>query len=304
MSERVSLLERLSGLAVDHLGAGQVSALRGHYHSLRVRLHPLIRAVNGTFGAADLRRELESRLPGPFEVLMVHSSVNHMVPMFMGTPLELLHELMAFCGSSRTLAMPAFYFGGAEDADAVAAFRREPRFDVRRTPSQMGMLTELFRRMKGVRQSLHPTHRVAALGPLATELTEGHDTAPSTFGPGSPFDFMARRDTLIVGLGKPFEILTQVHHAEALLGDEFPVPSEEVAVPVTIRDERGGERPFTLRVRRFARARNMWRLPELMTPGQLHSWTFHRVPLFSVRAAQVTADLIAAARAGRTLYPK
>ena len=65
----------------------------------------------------------------------------------------------------------------------------------------MGMLTELFRRMKGVRQSLHPTHRVAALGPLATELTEGHDTAPSTFGPGSPFDFMARRDTLIVGLG-------------------------------------------------------------------------------------------------------
>ncbi|HSE45934.1 MAG TPA: AAC(3) family N-acetyltransferase [Gemmatimonadales bacterium] len=304
MSERVSLLERLSGLAVDHLSARQVSALRGHYHSLRVRLHPLIRAVNGTFGAVDLRRELESRLPGPFEILMVHSSVNHMVPMFMGAPLELLHELMAFCGSERTLAMPAFYFGGAEDADVVAAFRREPRFDVRRTPSQMGMLTELFRRMKGVRQSLHPTHRVAALGPLATELTEGHDTAASTFGPGSPFDFMARRDTLIVGLGKPFEILTQVHHAEALLGDEFPVPSDEIAVPVTIRDERGGERPFTLRVRRFARARNMWRLPELMTPGQLHSWTFHRVPLFSVRAAQVTADLIAAARAGRTLYPK
>jgi aminoglycoside 3-N-acetyltransferase len=300
----VSLLERLSGLAVDHLSAGQVSALRGHYHSLRVRLHPLIRAVNGTFGAADLRAELESRLPRPFEILMVHSSVNHMVPMYTGTPLELLHELMAFCGSERTLAMPAFYFGGVEDADVVAAFRREPRFDVRRTPSQMGMLTELFRRMKGVRQSLHPTHRVAALGPLATELTDGHATASSTFGPGSPFDFMARRDTLIVGLGKPFEILTQVHHAEALLGDEFPVPSEEIAVPVTVRDERGGERPFTLRVRRFARARNMWRLPELMTPGQLHSWTFHRVPLFSVRAAQVTADLIAAARAGRTLYPK
>ncbi|HEY7204596.1 MAG TPA: AAC(3) family N-acetyltransferase [Methylomirabilota bacterium] len=304
MSEPVNLLERLSGLAVDHLSAGRVSALRGHYHSLRVRLHPLIRAVNGTFGAADLRRELESRLPGSFEILMVHSSVNHMVPMFTGTPLELLHELVSFCGPERTLAMPAFYFGGPEDADVVAAFRRDPRFDVRRTPSQMGMLTELFRRMKGVRQSLHPTHRVAALGPLASELTEGHESASSTFGPGSPFDFMARRDTLIIGLGKPFEILTQVHHAEALLADEFPVPSEEIAVPVTIRDERGGERPFTLGLRRFARARNMWRLPELMTPGHLHSWTFHRVPLFSVRAAHVTADLVAAAREGRTLYPK
>lgn len=303
MSERVNLLERLSGLAVDHLSAGQVSALRGHYHALRVRLHPLIRAVNGTFGAADLRRELERRLHGQFEILMVHSSVNHMAPMFTGTPLELLHELVAFCGSERTLAMPAFYFGGAKDPDVVAAFRREPRFDVRRTPSQMGMLTELFRRMKGVRQSLHPTHRVAALGPLAAEMTDGHDAASSTFGPGTPFDFMAKRDTLIIGLGKPFEILTQVHHAESLMGDQFPVPSEEIAIPVTIRDERGEERPFTLRVRRFARARNMWRLPELMTPGQLHSWSFHRVPLFSARAARVTADLIAAAREGRTLYP-
>src|SRR4030095_16719579 len=199
--------------------------------------------------------------------------------------------------------MRAFYFGGAKDPDVVAAFRREPRFDVRRTPSQMGMLTELLRRMKGVRQTLHPTHRAAALGPLAAVMTDGHDAASSTFGPGTPFDFMAKRDTLIIGLGKPFEILTQVHHAESLMGDQFPVPSEEIAIPVTIRDERGEERPFTLRVRRFARARNMWRLPELMTPGQLHSWSFHRVPLFSARAARVTADLIAAAREGRTLRP-
>lgn len=300
----MNLLERLSGLAVEHLSSGQVSALRGRYHALRLRLYPLIRAVNGTFGAADLRRELEARLPGRFEILMVHSSVNHMLPMFTGSPLELLQELMAFCGPDRTLAMPAFYFGGADDGDVVTAFRREPRFDVRRTPSQMGMLTELFRRSKGVRQSLHPSHRVAALGPLAADLTAGHETAASTFGAGTPFDFMASRDTLVVGLGKPFEILTQVHHAEALLGDRFPVPSEEIAVPITLRDERGEERPFTLRVRRFARARDMWRLPELMTEGRLHSWSFHRVPMFSVRAGHVTADLVAAAREGRTLYPE
>jgi aminoglycoside 3-N-acetyltransferase len=304
VSDQVNLLERLSGLAVDHLSGAQVSALRERYHALRARLHPLIRAMNGTFGAPDLRRELEDRLPAPFEILMVHSSVNHMAPMFTDNPIELLHELMAFCGPQRTLAMPAFYFGGAADADVVAAFTRDPRFDVRRTPSQMGVLTELFRRTKGVRQSLHPTHRIAALGPLAEDLTAGHETASSTFGPGSPFDFMARRETLIIGIGKPFEVLTQVHHAEALLGDRFPVPSEEVAVPLTLRDERGGERPFTLRVRRFARPRNMWRLPDLMTSGQLRSWTFHRVPLFSVRAARVTADLIAAAREGRTLYPE
>jgi aminoglycoside 3-N-acetyltransferase len=238
--------------------------------------------MNGTFGAADLRRELDRRLPVSIEIVMVHSSVNHMAPMFTGIPLELLHEIVAFCGPERTLTMPAFYFGGTDDADVVAAFKREPRFDVRRTPSQMGMLTELFRRMKSAHQSLHSTHRVAALGPLAAEMTADHDRAAISFGTGTRFDFMAERDTLVIGIGKPFVVLTQAHHPEALLGDRFPVPSEEVAVPVTLRDERGGERPFTLRVRRFARPRNIWRLPDLMSPGQLQSWTFHRVPLFSV----------------------
>ena len=37
-----------------------------------------------------------------------------MLPMYVGRPLELLHQLMAFCGPDRTLAMPAFYFGAAD----------------------------------------------------------------------------------------------------------------------------------------------------------------------------------------------
>ena len=87
--------------------------------------------------------------------------------------------------------------------------------------------------MKSAHQSLHPTHRVAALGPLAAEIAAGHDRAAITFGTGTPFDFMAERDTLVIGIGKPFEVLTQAHHPEALLGDRFPVPSEEVTVPLT-----------------------------------------------------------------------
>lgn len=297
----MSLIERLSGLAVGHMSAERVATLRSHYHTLRTRLHPIIRAVNGTFEAEALREDLEARLPKEFEILMVHSSLNHMLPMYLGSPLELLHQLMAICGPDRTLAMPAFYFGGA-GGDVVAAYRERPFFDVRRTPSQMGIVTELFRRGKDVRQSLHPTHRVAALGPLAVDLTAGHEKAGSTFGLGTPFDFMASHDTVVLGLGKPFEVLTQVHHAEALLGNRFPVPSDEISLPITVRDETGIDRPFTLQVRRFKHARDMWRLPQLMGPGRLRSWAFHRVPMFSAKAGEVTADLVAAAGQGRTLY--
>ena len=38
----------------------------------------------------------------------------------------------------------------------------------------MGMPTELFRRTKGARQSLHPTNRIGALGSPAYDLTAGH----------------------------------------------------------------------------------------------------------------------------------
>ena len=298
----VGLLEKLSGLAVDRLNREQIGALRERYHALRSRLRPVLRLLNGTFDAATLRRHLEQRIETSFEILMVHSSVNHMLPMFTGRPLDVLQMLMEFCGPDRTLCMPAFYFGDPRASDVVASYQRSALFDVRRTPSQMGVVTELFRRTKGVKQSLHPTHRVAAIGPLAEALTAGHDTADSPCGRRTPFEFMAARDTLILGIGKPFEVLTQVHHVEDVMGDAFPVPSEVQAVQMTLRDEQGEEHPHTLRVRRFQRRRNMWRLPELMTDSRLQSWTFHQVPMFATRAQHVTEDLLAGAQRGITVF--
>jgi aminoglycoside 3-N-acetyltransferase len=298
----VSLLEKISGVAVQRLSRDRVMRLRSQYYAVRSRLNPVLKLVNGTFTAADLRQHLRDRIPGDFEILMVHSSLNHMQPMFTSGPMDVLSALVEFCGPHRTLAMPAFYLGEPGAGDVVESYQRTPRFDVRRTPSQMGVVTELFRRSKGVRQSLHPTHRISASGPLAEALTSGHENADTQCGRGTPFEFMAARDTLILGIGKPMEVLTQVHHVEDVLGDAFPVPSEVRSVAVTLRDERGAERPYTLRVRRFHDVRDMWRLPQLVQPGRLSSWTFHRVPLFATRAAGVTEDLLTAARRGAAVF--
>lgn len=298
----MSLFETLSGLAVRHLPRERLLALRSRYHALRARAHPLLRLMYGHFDADSLRAHLEDKVGHDYEILMVHSSVNHMQPMFDGDPMQLLKMLMAFCGPERTLVMPAFYFGDPQLDDVVASYRREPVFDVRRTPSQMGLVTELFRRMKGVRQSLHPTHRVAALGPLADEITAGHLTAGSTFGRGTPFDVMAARDTCILGIGKPFEVLTQVHHVEDLLGDDFPVPGTLTPVPVTVRGADKTEHAFELLWRKYDWPRNMWTLREFLGPEVLREWHFHHVPLFATRARAVTDALLAAAKNGRTLY--
>lgn len=292
----------LSGLAKRHLTDERSEALRNLYFTGRQRLAPVLRLVHGTFSVKDLRAHLEQRIGQDFQVLMVHSSVNHMKPMFTDGPLDLVRMLVDFCGPTRTLAMPAFYFGEPGLGGAHATFQRNPRFDLRRTPSQMGLATELFRRMPGVLQSRHPVYRISALGPLAEALTHGHEHASSPAGKGSPFETMARLDTCIIGIGKPVQVLTQAHHTEEIMGDEFPLPSRAgVPLPMTLVD-RGQEIPFELRGRGVDGRFNIWKVRQIMRRDALHEWTYHHVPMFATRARDVTEQLVAAARRGVTLY--
>jgi aminoglycoside 3-N-acetyltransferase len=300
----MTLFDAATSLAIRYLPRDQFAALRGQYFALRAKLQPVIRAVYGSFDSAALRAHLEHRIGHDFEILMVHSSVNYMKPMYAADPLEFVHMLIEFCGAERTLAMPAFYFGDPDLGGTSAMFETNPRFDLRRTPSQMGLATEIFRRTKGVRQSRHPIYRVSALGPLAEALTTGHETAESNCGPGSPFDIMTAHDTLILGIGKSFEVLTHIHHVEDLMGETFPVPmSVGTHLAMTLIDGEE-EIPFLLRRRGFKWKQNMWKLRDIMGPDQLREWRFHNVPLFATRARDVTEALLDAAKRGVTLYKK
>ena len=298
----MSPLEFVSGLALRHLKGPQVEALRDGYFAARARLAPVIRLVHGSFDTAALRTHLESRVGDDFEVLMVHSSVNHMKPMYSDSALDLVRMLMAWCGPQRTLVMPAFYFGAPGTQGAFDTFQRTPRFDLRRTPSQMGLATELFRRMPGVVCSRHPVYRMAACGPLARELVAGHEHAAAPTGLGTPFEFMAKCNTRIIGIGKPMQVLTQAHHVEGLMGDDYPVPSVvREPLPMTLVD-RNEEIPFLLTRRAYQGRFNIWRLRQIMDRQMLQEWTFHHVPMFAAKADEVTRSLVDAARRGVTLY--
>lgn len=295
-------LELISGLALRHLGEERAGRLRETYLAARGRMAPLLKLVHGSFSSAALRAHLEESVGRDFEVLMVHSSVNHMRPMYQDTPLDMVRMLLEFCGPTRTLAMPAFYFGDPELGGVSATFRAQPRFDLRRTPSQMGLATELFRRMPGTLQSRHPVYRIAASGPLAADLVRGHESAGSAAGAGTPFEFMARRDTCIIGIGKTMQVITQAHHTEAIMGDAFPVPStvgQPLAVTLVDRDQ---EFPIELVGRDYAGEFDIWRLRDIMSGQTLHEWRFHSVPMFATRAHEVSQQLFAAAQRGVTLY--
>ena len=301
----MDLLHSVSDMASRYVPQSWFSVLRTGYFSLRRKLDPATRFIYGTFDTVALRAHLEQRLDSDFEILMVHSSVNHMLPNYTGNPLELVRMLVDFCGPDRTLVMPAFYFGDPKIGSVQETFRVNRRFDLKRSPSQMGLATELFRRTKGVVQSRHPVYRVSALGPLAKELIEGHESASGPAGFGSPFEYMAAHRTLILGIGKSFHVMTQVHHVDDIMGDRFPVPrrrseqNSDIDAIVVDGDE---EALVTLRDSGIQWRFNIAKLPELLKEGDMQCWKFHNVPFFSAHANRVTASLIEAAKGGKTLY--
>lgn len=297
----MSIVEHFSSLLLRLLPHEQFLKFRSIYIKLKTKASPLLQLIYGTFTADELITELETRLDKDWTILMVHSSVNNLLPMYQGNALELVKALITFCGPHRTLVMPAFNFGENGEG-AHETLKKNPRFDLRRTPSQMGLLTELFRRSKGVVQSRHPVYRVAALGPEAEALVSDHNLAPNGMGQGTPFDYMALHNAQIIGIGKSFQVMTQVHHVESLLGDDWPAPRTSTPnLPITLMDARG-EIEMEIGGAHQQWNFNIWKLREIMSSESLREWRFHNCPIFAARAQEVTDRLFEAGQRGFTLY--
>lgn len=282
----------------------QRARIKNRISHYRAKISWLLKGWYGTYDNADLEAELRKYIPSDFAILMLHSSISNMQPMYQGTAKDLLEFLLRFVGPERTLAMPTFFFGTPELFDR-AYYRQHPRFDVRRTPSQMGLVTELFRRRPDVVRSLHPTHSVCAFGPLANELCATHHLSPCACGEFSPFGIMGLHKTIIVGLGvEYYRTLTQVHSMEQILGDRYPIPQEqEDPVHVDLVDKTGNtthyemcrppSRAFVLRIER---------LGKFVQPGDIKEWCFRGTIMYVTEAAKIDSTIRSAALRGETLY--
>ena len=272
--------------------------------NMRKRMAPVLTMVHGSFNTKELIDELARRTPSDFEILMVHSSFDAMLPMYKGSAKELVGGLIEFCGPHRSLVMPSFVMGG-RTYDAAAYYQNRP-FDVRTTPSEMGLLAEVFRRTPNVLRSLHPTCSVCAQGPLAKELTAGHHISRTGLSPDSPFGVMTQRSTAIIGLGvEYFRCLTHVHTAAHKMGDLYPIKFEERTTPVTLVDYDGSRYQLALGLPDRTKKLDLTVLWSVLSKDELREWRFHGVPLFVVpKASIVTERLIEAAHKGITVFGK
>jgi aminoglycoside 3-N-acetyltransferase len=121
-------------------------------------------------------------------------------PLFLGAIADCFIEAV---GPSGTLMMPAYTYSFCEGRE----------FDVKRSPSTVGLLTEYFRKMPGVTRTLEPIFSMAIYGAGKKYFSE---ISNSCFGEGSIYDKIYARGAKMAAFGlAQREAITAIHYAEA-----------------------------------------------------------------------------------------
>tara|TARA_X000000950_G_C13884480_1_gene648307 strand:- start:1612 stop:2535 length:924 start_codon:yes stop_codon:yes gene_type:complete len=168
------------------------------------------------------------------DTLFVHSSLRNLGYVSNGAE-EIISSLVKFidCKESGTLMMPSF----PNQVFGYDYLKENKFFDVKNTPSKMGIITEIFRQKYDCFRSYHPTHPVIAYGKKAKFITSNHNIDITPFTKNSPFYKITQEQGKILLMGVKYNALTSLHLLEDAVEDFiFKVYSEET-FNVEITDE-------------------------------------------------------------------
>src|SRR5690606_18185468 len=145
-------------------------------------------------------------------VVFIHSSMTEFYN-YTGTAEELIHNIIDVIGEDGTLMMPAY--------PKTQKLNDEVDFDVLNSPSGAGYLSEVFRKMPGVKRSINLQHSVCAYGKLAEHFTNEHHLSSTAWDQYSPYYKMCENNGLVFSFGLPNMIGTFIHCTESLLKDKY-----------------------------------------------------------------------------------
>ncbi|MES2133269.1 MAG: AAC(3) family N-acetyltransferase [Bacteroidota bacterium] len=153
------------------------------------------------------------------DTIMVHSSLSKIGYVEHGAN-TLINALLQTIGPEGTLMMPAFPAVGYN----YDYLKTDPVFDVKQTPSKMGIVTETFRKQNHALRSLHPTDSVSAIGKQAHYLVKDHFGQLTPYNASSPFYRLCELKGKILMIGVDLNSLTNLHTLEDAVNDfEYPV---------------------------------------------------------------------------------
>lgn len=213
------------------------------------------------------------------DVALVHSDAiiaAQLPPMPDDQRLDLLLDAIeSALGANGTLVMPAFSY----------SFTRGESFDILRSPSTVGMLTERFRTRAGVCRSSDPIFSFSAKGPQARSLCA--KPVQECFGKDSAFAALHHVNCQIVCLGCSLSSGgTFTHYVEKSHGVDYRYDKTFHGITIT-RDQREEPSSVIYYVRDLNRnsGADLRRLhASLESQNKLRSHVVGRIRIFAVRA--------------------
>lgn len=259
---------------------------------LKTHLKSWLSRTLWAYSANDFERQLRIIGIQPGATLMLHSSWQ-LHSGFQGKPADLVNALKKSVGENGLLVMTSMPYHNMSSAEWLA--KGKP-MNVRRSPSMMGLVSEVFRRSPDVVRSLSATHPLLAWGNDAQAFLAGHAQTDKPFGAASPFARLVERDALLLGYDAPFSTFTFTHFVEDQLADTLAVPLYEPeprrGLVIDADGVEHAQRLYVLSAEANRLRREERLVAHLQAQGTLHEGRIGNTRLTWVR----TADLLAGAR--------
>jgi aminoglycoside 3-N-acetyltransferase len=252
-----------------------------YFGSQRLLAHTLF-----GYGVEALEPAFRSLGIGRGDAVLMHSGFRR-ASGFRGTPADVIDCLLEVIGADGHLLMMSMPYRGSSQDYAAS----NEVFDVRHSPSALGLISEVFRRREGVLRSVSPLHPVLACGPLAAWLTADHEKCVYSCGKGSPFERFLSLDGKFLFFDVPYSSLSFMHYVEDLFRDRLPVQLYgQEALSLRARERSGRE--ITVRHYCFSEAARVRRhfapIEEaLLREGRMRTAKIGNTRLLSVSARHV-----------------
>jgi aminoglycoside 3-N-acetyltransferase len=183
---------------------------------------------------STLTKQLEEMGIVKGDSLLVHASLRSMGFLEEGANTA-IEALVNAVGESGNILMPSSPVVSLQ----LDYLKGNPVFDSKATPSRMGAISENFRKLVGVKRSLHPTEPVCALGSQADYLTEGHFNQLTPYNVNSPFYRLCELKGKILYVGVTLANAgTSLHVLEDAVDFPYPVYHSEI-FDLMLKDEMG-----------------------------------------------------------------
>jgi len=270
--------------------------------AIKPRLKALAAKTIWAYGPEDVVKKLRQCGVVPGTTLIVHSSWLQYNG-FRGKPADLVKAFKNAVAPEGLLVMTSMPYHNMSSAQWLA---KDKPMNVRRSPSMMGLVSEVFRRSEGVVRSLSATHPLLVWGAAAEEFIAGHQNTDRPFGTDSPFAKLLDRDAIILGFDAAFSAFTFTHFVEDQIAETLPIPLyEPEPVRGMVVDANGTTSEQWVRVL-SAEANSLRRehrlVEKLKNDGVLHQGSIGHTSLTWIRVKDVLTGARCLVAEGKSLF--